>query len=82
MLHLSTVEPHTLELLSLLQQTPELADTRLVGGTSLALQIGHRCSVDIDLFGHVETDHTQLSEALLRIGNNNHLILIVLCLLQ
>ena len=28
----------------------ELNSFRLVGGTSLSLQIGHRMSVDIDLF--------------------------------
>ncbi len=30
---------------------PELKDFRLVGGTALALQFGHRKSIDIDLFG-------------------------------
>lgn len=30
---------------------PELEDFNLAGGTSLALQIGHRLSVDLDLFG-------------------------------
>lgn len=29
---------------------PELADFRLVGGTALALRLGHRFSVDLDLF--------------------------------
>lgn len=32
----------------------KLNDFTLVGGTALALQIGHRISVDIDLF----TDHS------------------------
>lgn len=45
MLHLSTVEPSTLELLRKLQQLPELQKTRLVGGTALALQLGHRNKV-------------------------------------
>lgn len=31
---------------------PELNAFNLVGGTSLALQIGHRISVDLDLFGN------------------------------
>lgn len=31
---------------------PELNGFNLVGGTSLALQIGHRISVDLDLFGN------------------------------
>ena len=41
---------------------PSLAETRLVGGTSLALQYGHRSSVDLDLFGQINTS----SETLLR----------------
>ena len=31
---------------------PALSGFYLAGGTSLALQIGHRVSVDLDLFGH------------------------------
>ena len=42
MLHLETVEYSTLELLRKLQSLPILRDTRLVGGTALALQLGHR----------------------------------------
>lgn len=33
-----------------LMQAPELAEFRLVGGTALSLYLGHRLSVDIDLF--------------------------------
>ena len=51
MLHLETIEPATLELLRRLQTLPILAETRLVGGTALALQLGHRISVDLDIFG-------------------------------
>jgi hypothetical protein len=49
-LHLETVEPHTLGLIKSLLQQDYLAGFDLVGGTALALQIGHRKSVDIDLF--------------------------------
>ena len=45
MLSFQTVLPDTLELLKLLMQQPVLANMRLVGGTSLALQYGHRRSV-------------------------------------
>jgi hypothetical protein len=48
MLYLSTVESTTLELLKRLQQLPVLSNTRLVGGTALALQLGHRKSIDLD----------------------------------
>ena len=50
MLHTETVLPGTLDLLRELQALAPLADMRLVGGTALALQLGHRTSVDIDLF--------------------------------
>ena len=51
MLHFETIESHTLEVLRRLQCLPELKSTRLVGGTALALQLGHRISIDLDIFG-------------------------------
>ena len=54
MLHVETVLESTLDLLKELQSIPDLADMRLVGGTSLALQLGHRASVDLDLFGRFD----------------------------
>jgi len=37
-------------ILNKLMDSPVLEQFRLVGGTSLSLQLGHRMSVDIDLF--------------------------------
>ena len=54
MLHTETVEPSTLDLLKRLQRLPELSNIRLVGGTALALHLGHRKSVDLDLFGNFD----------------------------
>lgn len=54
MLQTSTVKEGTLGLLKNLQAEPLLASTRLVGGTALSLQMGHRESDDLDLFS-VET---------------------------
>ena len=51
MLHTETVAASTLDLLKRLQRLPGLSNTRLVGGTALALHLGHRKSVDLDLFG-------------------------------
>ena len=51
-----TVLPDTLELLKVLMRHPILDKTRLVGGTSLALQYGHRRSVDLDFFGYTTED--------------------------
>ena len=61
MLSLQTVLPDTLELLRVLMRQPLLSDMRLVGGTSLALQYGHRRSVDLDFFGHTTEDVEELT---------------------
>ncbi len=50
MLQTRTVESGTLELLKKLQSLPIIKDFYLVGGTSIALQLGHRFSIDLDLF--------------------------------
>jgi hypothetical protein len=50
MLHKETVSDFTLGLLKTLMADEKLADFFLVGGTALALQIGHRISIDLDLF--------------------------------
>jgi hypothetical protein len=57
-----------LELLKKLQEIPEFSNLYLVGGTSLALQIGHRISVDIDLFGKINVDELTILKQLNRIG--------------
>lgn len=51
MLHHATIHSNTLGLLKKIMAIPELAGFNLAGGTSLALQIGHRISVDLDFFG-------------------------------
>ena len=53
MLYLSTISPSTLELLNQLLKIDEFSGLRLAGGTALALQIGHRKSIDLDFFGEV-----------------------------
>jgi hypothetical protein len=50
MLFKNTVEKSTLEILEILQGNPMLKDFHLAGGTALALQIGHRKSIDLDMF--------------------------------
>ncbi len=61
MLSFQTVLPDTLELLKVLMQQSLLKDMRLVGGTSLALQYGHRRSVDLDFFGQTTEDVDELT---------------------
>ena len=69
MLSYQTVEPHTLELLKKLMAEPSLTGTRLVGGTSLALQYGHRNSIDLDFFGTIDDDPLSIRECLETIGH-------------
>jgi len=64
MLHLETINTTTLVLLNQIMQIPEFYGLNLVGGTSLALQIGHRKSIDLDLFGRVELDDYEFVNAL------------------
>ena len=69
MLSIQTVYPNTLDLLNSLASQPELAQTRLVGGTALALQYGHRQSIDLDFFGILPEDKEELVEMTKRVGN-------------
>ena len=64
MLHKETIETGTLELLKRLQSEQLLASFNLVGGTSLALRLGHRKSVDLDLFSKEDFDLQEIKELL------------------
>jgi len=69
MLQTRTVTPELLELLYRLMEVDLLQPFSLVGGTALALQLGHRESVDIDLFGSLPLEHNEILDALGSIGN-------------
>ena len=60
MLQYKSIYPKTLELLKGLMQNPSLTDFALAGGTGLSLQIGHRISIDIDLFSQNSFDNERL----------------------
>lgn len=64
MLSFQTVFPDTLELLKKLMSQPLFQEMRLVGGTSLALQYGHRRSIDLDFFGDTTEDVEELTEVM------------------
>jgi hypothetical protein len=57
-----------MELLKRLQAIPQFADFRLVGGTALALQIGHRKSVDLDLFGQTRLEISEFEDYIREAG--------------
>ncbi|MBK8504700.1 MAG: nucleotidyl transferase AbiEii/AbiGii toxin family protein [Saprospiraceae bacterium] len=66
MLQLSAIRPELLYVLRQLMSLGELNKFYLVGGTALALQYGHRLSVDIDLFSSVEFENQMLIKVLER----------------
>lgn len=55
MLSLQTIRPDTLELLKIIASESIFSETRLVGGTSLALQYGHRQSIDLNFSAQLKT---------------------------
>lgn len=64
MLQTQTCERGTLELLRELQHMRELKQFHLAGGTALALYLGHRKSIDLDLFTTQAFDERALEAAL------------------
>lgn len=67
MLYWNTVNNALKDALLLLMQSPIFDQFRLVGGTSLSLQLGHRMSIDIDLFTdapYQSIDFNQIDEFL------------------
>ncbi|GHT32724.1 hypothetical protein FACS189434_05230 [Bacteroidia bacterium] len=67
-LHTFTVKESTLLLLKKLQAIPFFSEMRLVGGTALALQLGHRNSVDLDFFGKMNFTRGELEHELQKHG--------------
>ena len=69
MLYLQTIHPDTLELLRKLSLLPELSQMRLVGGTALALQYGHRQSIDLDFFGEMTNTPDEIINKMSEFGD-------------
>lgn len=53
-LHNETVSPRLIRCLKTIMQSDIFKDFNLVGGTCLSLQLGHRRSIDIDLFTAID----------------------------
>lgn len=68
MLYTQTVESLTLGLLKRLMADEALQQFYLVGGTALALQIGHRKSVDLDMFSLEDFSAQELLQHLIDEG--------------
>ena len=69
MLSYETIHPHTLELLKGLMAEQLFSTLRLVGGTALALQYGHRSSVDLDFFGTLDAYDEDVKNVLRKQGD-------------
>ena len=61
-LHYNTVSKPLLECLQKLMANASFNDFVLVGGTALSLQLGHRMSVDIDLFTAIDYGSMNLED--------------------
>jgi len=68
MLYTNTLEPVTLALLKDISGCTWAGGLRLVGGTALALQYGHRQSIDLDFFGDIGCDVDELPDLLRPFG--------------
>ena len=66
MLRTNAVEAGTLDLIKRFMSDDKFKDFNLVGGTALAIQIGHRLSIDIDLFTTTPFNAFELSHHLTR----------------
>lgn len=64
MLYKETVSEETMEMIQVLMKEERLRDFYLVGGTSLSLRLGHRMSVDIDLFSEKKFNQFELMKTL------------------
>lgn len=69
MLQTQAVSPQLLDVLKKLMEVEAFKPFVLAGGTSLALQIGHRVSVDIDLFGDHELNEYEFTHILSHFGS-------------
>lgn len=75
MFHLTSVEPETYQLLQNLFTLPFVKNSfALAGGTSLSLQIGHRKSIDLDIFSPSEFSVEELENELSAIKEWNVVI--------
>ncbi len=64
MLYEKAVEPNTLELLKKICSLPGLSNFALIGGTNLALRLGHRKSVDLDFFSNTLFSESELEQTI------------------
>jgi hypothetical protein len=75
MLQKQTVEPSTFSLLSQLMNLEVLSTYNLVGGTGLSLKLGHRISIDIDLFSKEKIENEVIINCLSETFQNKFVLI-------
>ena len=71
MLRKETISDELSQYLDSLMTITPLKNHRLVGGTALSLQLGHRKSIDIDLFSDQKSDYPEILKNLQLIFKSN-----------
>ena len=71
MLQPGVLEPGTLAHLKTIMTRKEFSQFVLVGGTALAIQIGHRLSVDLDFFSDQKFDSDEILYQVSQLGKAN-----------
>jgi hypothetical protein len=64
MLYKDTVNRDLIDVAEKLALLPQLEKFRIAGGTGVALQIGHRVSIDIDLFSNEKVNKVEIASSL------------------
>lgn len=75
MIHPEAVTPQLLEIAKQLTASSGLSDFRMVGGTAIALQLGHRKSVDIDFFANKTVNKNDVKKTLTGLFPNCEFVL-------
>lgn len=75
MLQKQTVEPSTFSLLSQLMNLEVLSTYNLVGETGLSLKLGHRISIDIDLFSKEKIENEVIINCLSETFQNKFVLI-------
>ena len=68
-MHAESISPETKRVLDKIDKSEVAKDFYLVGGTALAIQIGHRESIDLDWFSENDFSTTNLKSQLASLGN-------------
>ncbi len=74
MLYKNAVEPAALEILTVLANEEALAAFALGGGTNIALQRGHRLSVDLDFFTITPYDKSRVYKTITSLFRNTEML--------